>query len=153
MLKSVDVRDFIAGIVLVMFGLFVALYASSHYHVGAVERMGPGFFPMVLGWLLVGLGGLVAILSFRRTVHAFAPPPFAIRPFAAILLAVAGFALLIERIGLVVTTVIVIVVAAWANSGFRLRSALLLGAVLAALSWLVFVVALKMTIPVLPRQG
>ena len=147
MFRHIDTRDFIAGTALVMVGLFVALYASSHYQVGEPARMGPGFFPTALGYVLAGLGALVVLFSFRRTVHAFDPPPFALRPFVSVLLAVGAFSAFIERLGLVPTALIVVVVAAFANSNFRVGRALLLGVVLAALSWLIFTVGLQMTLP------
>ena len=147
MFRHIDTRDFIAGTALVMVGLFVALYASSHYQVGEPARMGPGFFPTALGYVLAGLGALVVLFSFRRTVHAFDPPPFALRPFVSVLLAVGAFSAFIERLGLVPTALIVVVIAAFANSNFRIVRALLLGVVLAALSWLIFTVGLQMTLP------
>jgi len=150
MFSFLDIRDFVAGIFLIIFGLFVVLYTSGHYHIGTLELMGPGFFPMVLGCVLSVLGMLVATLSFRRTVYAFVPPPIAIRPFSSILSSIAVFALLIERAGLIVTTIIVIVIAASAKSSFRLWKALLLGITLSLLSWIIFILMLKMTIPVLP---
>ncbi len=146
-MKHLDLRDFIAGAALVAVGLFVALYASSHYRVGAPARMGPGFFPTMLGYLLAGLGAIVVLFSFRKTIHALTPPPFELRPFLAVLIAVAAFSVLIERIGLVPTTIVMTVIAAFANSQFRLGRALLLGVCLAVLSWLIFSIGLQMTLP------
>lgn len=153
MLKQIDVRDFLAGLVMVAAGLFVALYASSHYRVGLPARMGPGFFPTALGYILAGLGGIMVLFSFRKTVHAFEPPPFSLRPFLAVLLAIAAFSLLINRLGLVPTAMILTVIAAYANSNFQLGRALLLGVCLAALSWLIFSVGLQMTLPAFAFLG
>lgn len=153
MIKHFDARDFIAGAALVAVGLFVALYASSHYKVGEPAHMGPGFFPTVLGWVLAGLGAITVLFSFRRTVHAFEPPPFALRPFLAVLLAVAAFSLLIDRLGLVPTALIMTVIAAFASDGFHLGRALVLGVCLAALSWLIFSVGLQMTLPAFAFPG
>lgn len=150
MLRVSSKRDLIGGIILTLFGLFVALYAASHYEIGSLASMGPGFFPILLGWILAGLGALVTLLSFRITLHAVPAPQLALRPFFAILSATAVFALLVEHIGLLLTAVCVVIIAAWANREFNLRRALLLGLALAGLSWLIFVLALKLTIPVLP---
>ena len=147
MLKQIDVRDCIAGLAMLAVGLFVALYASSHYRVGEAARMGPGFFPTALGWILAGLGALIVLLSFRKTVHAFEPPPFALRPFVAVLLAIGAFGAFVERLGLIPTALIVIVIAAFANSEFKLVRALLLGAFVSVLSWAIFSVGLQMTLP------
>ena len=152
MLKQIDTRDFIAGAALIAVGLFVALYASSHYTVGDPARMGPGFFPTALGWILAGLGVLIVLLSFRKTVHAFEPPPFALRPFLAVLLAIGVFSALVDRVGLVPTALVMTVIAAFANSEFNLLRALVLGAFLALLSWLIFSVGLQMTLPAFAFQ-
>ncbi len=153
MIKHIDTRDLVAGLALIAVGLFVALYASNHYRMGDAARMGPGFFPTALGWILAGLGLIVVLFSFRRTVHAFEPPPFALRPFLAVLLAILAFGLLIERIGLVPTALVMTVIAAFANSNFHLGRALLLGVFLAGLSWLIFSVGLQMTLPAFNFPG
>ena len=145
-LKS-DIRDFVAGIAMIAAGLFVALYASHQYLIGTAARMGPGYFPTLLGWILAFLGLVVALLSFRPVVHLIEPPPFTLRPFLAVIAAVALFALLITRLGLVPTTIMMVVVTASGSNSFRLARALVLGAVLSALAWLIFSLGLQMTLP------
>jgi hypothetical protein len=152
-MKDIDTREFIAGAALVATGLFVALYASSHYEIGEPARMGPGFFPTALGWILGALGVIVIVFSFRQAVHAWTPPPFALRPFLAVVTAVAAFSVFIDRIGLMPTALILAVVASFANRNFKLGRALLLGVFLAVLSWLIFTVGLKMTLPAFKLPG
>ncbi len=152
-MKHIDLRDFAAGVALVAFGTFVALYASSHYQIGQASRMGPGYFPTALGWVLAGLGVVIILFSFRKTVHAITPPPFAVRPLLAVLAAVLLFGLLIHRVGLIPTAFICVVVTASASKAFKLRSALMLGAFLAVLSWLIFSLGLQMTLPAFTFQG
>lgn len=146
-MKNIDTRELISGVVLVGFGVFIALYASSHYEIGTVRRMGPGFFPTMLGWILAALGIVVTLMSFRKVEHALTPPPFELRPFLAVLLAVVTFAVLINRIGLILTTIILIVIAATANTKFRFSRALLLGGCVSILAWLIFTVGLQMNLP------
>ena len=146
-MKNIDCREFAAGMTLLAIGLFVALYASSNYQVGTPARMGPGFFPTALGWIMAGLGVITLLFSFQKTIHAFDPPPFALRPFITVLVAIAVFGLLIERLGLVPTTVIMTLIAAFASKSFHPGRALLLGLFLAALSWLIFSFGLQMTLP------
>lgn len=142
-----DIRDLVAGVLMVVGGLFVALYASNRYGVGAVTRMGPGYFPTMLGWVLAFLGLVVAALSFRRVVHVLKPAPFTPRPFIAVIAAVALFALLITRIGLIPTTVLVVIVTASGSNSFRPQRAIVLGVSLAVISWLIFSLGLQMTLP------
>ena len=142
-----DIRDFVAGVAMIAVGLFVALYASSQYQVGTAARMGPGYFPAMLGWILAFLGLVVSLFAFRQVVHLINPPPFTPRPFIAVIAAVAFFALLITRIGLIPTTILMVMITASGSSSFQPRRALLLGVSLAAIAWLIFSLGLQMTLP------
>ncbi len=142
-----DIRDFIAGIFMLSLGLFVALYASSQYQVGTATRMGPGYFPSILGWMLAFLGVVVSLLSFRPVVHLLKPPPFTPRPFIAVIAAVALFALLIGRVGLAPTTILMVIVTASGSNSFQWRRALVLGISLSVIAWLIFSLGLQMTLP------
>lgn len=142
-----DTRDFIAGIVMIASGVFVALYASSNYQVGDAARMGPGYFPTMLGWILAFLGLVIAALSFRTVVHILTPPPFTPRPFIAVIAAVAMFAVLINRIGLIPTTILMVIVTSAGSDSFRFPRAVVLGVCLAAIAWAIFVFGLQMTLP------
>ena len=146
-MKHFDRRDFVAGIAIVAIGLFVALYASSHYQVGTAARMGPGYFPSLLGWCMVFLGVVIALLSFRPVVHAIEPPPFTPRPFIAVIAAAAVFALLIGRVGLIPTTLVTVVVTAAGSNSFQLGRAIFLAVSLSVIAWLIFSLGLQMTLP------
>lgn len=146
-MRHIDVRDLIAGVLLAALGLFTALYAAGHYKIGDVARMGPGFFPMLLGWVLVGLGLLITLLAFRKTVHLLKPPPLALRAMLAVSAAVLVFSLLVERLGLVPATIVLTLIAVAAERPYRLRRTLVLAACLALIAWLIFSVALNMTLP------
>lgn len=142
-----DTRDFIAGIILIAGGVFVALYASNNYQVGDAARMGPGYFPTMLGWILAFLGLVIAAFSFRTVVHILKPPPFTPRPFIAVIAAVALFAVLINRIGLIPTTILMVIVTASGSDSFRFPRAVVLGVCLSAIAWAIFVFGLQMTLP------
>ena len=142
-----DTRDFIAGLLMMAGGIFVALYASSNYQVGDAARMGPGYFPTMLGWILAFLGFVVAAFSFRTVVHILQPPPFTLRPFVAVIAAAALFAVLINRIGLIPTTVVVVVVTSSGSDSFRFPRALVLAVCLSVIAWTIFVFGLQMTLP------
>lgn len=146
-MKNIEHRDLAAGALLCACGLFVALYASSNYTIGDAGSMGPGYFPMVLGWVLAGLGVIIALLAFRKTVQVLHPPAFRLRPILAILASILVFSLLVERLGLVPATVALTAVAVFAERPFRLKRSLLLAAGLSLISWLIFTVALSMSLP------
>lgn len=62
-LKICSQKDFYARLMFVGFGVF-SIYESRQYDMGAIERMGPGYFPTILGFLLVCLGLAVFTRSF-----------------------------------------------------------------------------------------
>ena len=142
-----DTRDFVAGVAMMATGGFVALYAANHYQVGSAARMGPGYFPTILGSILAVLGLVIALMSFREVVHILKPPPFTPRPFIAVIAAVALFALLIGRVGLAPTTILMVIVTASGSNSFQWRRALVLGISLSVIAWLIFSLGLQMTLP------
>ncbi len=146
-MRQIEYRDLIAGVLLASLGLFVALYAASHYTVGQASRMGPGFFPVALGWVLVGLGIIIALLSFRKAVHVLQPPAFALRALIAVPTAILVFSLLVNRLGLVPATMALTFIAVAAEHPYHLRRTAILAICLSLIAWLIFTVGLSMTLP------
>ena len=63
-LKIKAPKDFWAGLMFISVGLFFVAWALTHYQMGSAVRMGPAYFPAVLGGLLAFLGVLVLIEAF-----------------------------------------------------------------------------------------
>jgi hypothetical protein len=140
-------QDFLTGLAFTAFGaLTVAL--SQGYSLGSAARMGPAYFPTILGLLLVGIG--LAVLF--RSLAAQGEDSVSLEPWLLlrVLLAVAAFAVLLNPLGLVLTAVVVVLIAAWAGHEFRLLEALANALVLAALSYVLFIWGLNQTMPVWP---
>lgn len=152
-MRHIGYRDLVAGAVMMVLGLFVALYAGSHYEIGRPAHMGPGFFPVVLGWVLAGLGLVIALFAFRKTVHTLHPPLFALRAITAVSIAILVFSLLLEWLGLVPATVALTFVVVFAERPLQLGRTLLLAISLALISWLIFTVGLQMTLPAFAFLG
>ena len=53
-------QDVLAGLMFAAFGSFF-LFFGRNYPVGTALRMGPGYMPQVLGWLLVGIGAFIGV--------------------------------------------------------------------------------------------
>ena len=64
-----DQRDFWAGVLFSAFGAFFCFYAVANYPLGTASRMGPGYFPMLLGGFLLFLGVLISLKSFFFPPH------------------------------------------------------------------------------------
>jgi hypothetical protein len=109
-----------------------AFFIGRDYPMGSAMRMGPGYFPTILGSLLALLG--LAILV-RGAVGAATPPPsFSLKPLVLILAAVAAFALTVERLGIIAAVLLVVLVSALAGERFRWREVLPLALIMVALA-------------------
>ena len=140
-------RDFWAGLIYLVLGIGV-LWIGRGYSVGTSARMGPGYFPAVLGGLLMLFGVISVARSFMRPGEAVSA--IAWKPVALVLGGTVLFGLLLERAGLIVALPVLIVVSALASRHTRLDAtsvAALVGIV--AFCVLVFVKGLGVPMPLL----
>src|SRR5262245_1290309 len=143
-------QEFWSGCAFTAFGAITVVLAQSH-PLGTAARMGPGYFPTVLGVLLAGIGAVMLVKSVVVAVaNGNGIGRIDIWLLLRVLLAVAAFGLLLNPLGLVLTAFIVVVVASWAGHEFQLGEALLNAVVLALLSYALFIRALGQTMPVWP---
>ncbi|MGH8683064.1 MAG: tripartite tricarboxylate transporter TctB family protein [Burkholderiales bacterium] len=142
-------RDFWAGLMFIGFGIGFGLIAQN-YQMGTAVRMGPAYFPTVLGGLLAILG--LAILVQSLVVEGSAVPPFLWRPIILILVAIVLFGVFLKPLGLLVVSGILVVVAALGGHEFRWKEAAILGVVLAVFSAVVFVKGLGLPFPIWPGE-
>lgn len=137
-------KEFWSGIMFVAFGL-AAVYIGQDYPFGTAGRMGPGYFPTVLGTLL-GIIGLVSIVrSFFGKGEAL--ERFAIKETALILFGVLLFGILVRGAGLVVSVILLVMISAFASSQFQLKSTILLAIGAAIFCVLIFSTALGLPMP------
>ena len=142
-------KDFWAGALFVAIGV-ATIALGMRYTLGTAARMGPGYFPRILGLLLVVLGGVLALRALR--IAGERVPPFRWRPFVIVLGSVVLFGAIVQKAGVALATVILIVTASAASRDFRPRESLVVGVVLAALAVGVFVVGLQLQLPIWPGQ-
>ena len=141
--------DFWSGVMFVAFGLFFAGFAQE-YDMGSAQRMGPAFFPSMLGGLLMVIGAAVAISALSgRTVDGRIER-FHFGPIAWVLGAVVAFGVLLRPAGLVVALLALVIVSSVGSHEFRLRDTLILAVGLCALVLAIFIYGLGLTIPVWP---
>ena len=140
-------KDFWSGMMFVAFAA-VALLSARGYSLGSAGKMGPGYFPLLLGSVLTLIGMILIARSF--VVVGEHVGQLKIVPLAVVALAVCLFAVSIETFGLVVALFLVTVISARASREFRLIEAGLLAAVLAAFAVGVFVYGLRLPLPVWP---
>jgi hypothetical protein len=140
-------KDFWAGVLFVAVGI-AAIVVSSGYTMGSAARMGPGYFPRGLGGLLVILGVIIALRGVR--IGGPAIPRFHWRPIVFVLIAVVAFGLTLPVTGVVLGTILLIFVTSYASHEFSWKAAIVSGVALAIASVLVFIVGLKLVLPIWP---
>jgi hypothetical protein len=140
-------RDGLAGLVFVGLGLF-ALAVASDYPMGTARNMGPGFFPIMLGSLLVLIGLAIAGKALAKAGEPVGP--WALRPLVMITAAVVAFALLVQPLGLAVATTVLVAVGSLGGLDFSLRRVVLLSVGLVALSAAIFIRALGLPFALWP---
>lgn len=130
-----DYRDLIGGGLLILVGLWAGLHAVMTFDVGTVSRMGPGMFPASLGFMLAGLGLIIAIPAFFRS-----GPDVVIdwRPLAFIVIGVLAFAITVTRFGMVPAIVVLTIASVFADTKIRIVGALVLSLFLSALAYGIF---------------
>jgi Tripartite tricarboxylate transporter TctB family len=140
-------KDVLAGVIFVVFGLGFGFGATA-YDIGDPVRMGPGFFPLVVGILLAILGVLIAATrSAEADLEAITAPPW--RAVGLILGSLLFFGLTVRGLGLVPSTFVTALLASLASRETRLPMALLLAAALTVVSVAIFVVGLSVRMPLI----
>ena len=143
-------KDFWSGALFIAIGI-ATVALGSKYTLGTAARMGPGYFPRILGILMIALG---TILALRALKTAGPPVPrFRWRPTLIVLGSVVLFGAIVQYAGVALSTVILIVTASAASHEFRPREAVIAGVLLAALAVGVFVIGLQLQLPIWPGQG
>ncbi len=138
-------RDILAGLAFVGFGVAFALL-SIGYGIGTTVRMGPGYFPFFLGGALVLLGALIV----GRGILAGEDGPIGVIPWRAVALilgAVVIFGLTVRGLGLIPSTLVTTLMAAFASRRTGVLAAVAISVGLTVLCFLVFVIALSLRLP------
>ena len=139
--------DILAGLIFVAFGLAFATTSLS-YEIGTPLRMGPGYFPLALGGILVFLGLLIVGKGFIASSSAegrFGSVPW--RALFLIVAAVLFFGLTVRGLGLVPATAVTALLTALASYRTGILTAMAVAAGLTVLCVLIFVVALQLRLP------
>ena len=134
----------------------LGLWLSRNYPIGTALRMGTGYVPRLLCWILLGLGAVDLPAGPARGARAACASPAAadsawrprdLRHRSSLVI----FALTLERLGLVVAIVLLIGIGALAARDLRPLETVVAALVLIVLSWGIFIVGLGLTIPVWPE--
>ncbi len=140
-------KDFIAGLMFVALGIG-AIVLAANYTLGTAARMGPGYFPRILGILMIVLGAILTLRSLRLQGAPLSGWKW--RPVVVVLGSTIVFGLIVNHAGLALSTILLVVMASAASHEFRPKEALVSGILLAILAVGVFVIGLKLQIGIWP---
>jgi hypothetical protein len=147
-MKIKSPKDFWSGVMFIASGLFFALWAMQFYQMGSAVRMGPAYFPTMLGFLLVALGVLIMGGSF--VIQGPPVPTFHFRPIIMISVATVAYGYLMKPAGLVVATAALVYISALGGHEFKWKEVTILFVAMILVSIFVFVKGLTLPFPICP---
>jgi Tripartite tricarboxylate transporter TctB family len=139
-------KDFWTGLIYIFFGSTVILIARN-YGMGTAVRMGPAYFPTILGGLLLGIGAIAVIRSF--VVPGTPVGSFAFKGLLLVSLSVLLFGFIVRGAGLAVALPLLVIISALASERFLWRPTLIMAAGLTVFCVLVFLKGLGIPLPVI----
>ncbi|MBA3771853.1 MAG: tripartite tricarboxylate transporter TctB family protein [Ramlibacter sp.] len=157
-MKIKSQKDFFSGLMFMGVGLAFA-WGASTYNVGEGSRMGPGYFPLVLGILLAAIGAFTIFESMVVETEDGEPiGRISWKPLAFVIGANVVFGVLmggvprlgIPSFGMIVGIYALVFVASLAGEEFNWKEVIVLATILAVGSYLAFVLLLKLQFPVWP---
>jgi hypothetical protein len=143
-MSSHDLKGIIGG---VSFGLIGAYFLVGAFRlgIGHATNMGPGYFPMLFGGIMIGLALVLIVTSVRQSAEPIDPINW--RPLISILGAIFSFAITFRFFGLVPAILSTVAVASFGDYRSRAFSVLVLSAAVAIGAWLIFRVGLGLPMP------
>jgi len=163
-IKIKSQQDWWAGWMFIAFGVFFVVVAMGTpdfinqmfggnklipgYQMGSSVRMGPAYFPVVLGGMLAVLGLLVLFDSIVEEGPNVAK--FHFRPLIFIAISSLAFAYLLKPLGLALASVVLVFISAYGGHEFKVKEVAIMSVVLVLFSVLVFVKGLSLPFPVCP---
>jgi Tripartite tricarboxylate transporter TctB family len=151
-------KDFFSGLMFTVVGASFA-YGATSYSIGTGGRMGPGYFPLLLGVILAILGSAIMFKALVvETQDGEKIGKWAWKPLFFIIAANVLFGVLLgglpslglPAMGLIAAIFGVTIVASLAGDTFKLKEVLILSVVLSIGSYLAFIMLLKLQFPVWP---
>ena len=148
-MKIRNQRDFGAGIMYMVIGLFFTIVATQ-YPMGTAAKMGPGYFPFFLGIIMTLLGLFVLIRSLSAKAAIESIPKFNWRIIGLITGSVVLYGILLPTMGFIVAVFVLVFMSASASHEFHWKGTLVNASFLIIFTYSVFVVGLKLQFPLLP---
>ena len=140
-------KDFWAGILFIAFGV-AAVTIAYNYPLGTAGRMGPGYFPRGLGFIMIGLGSILSLRALKVVGGKIQFTSF--KPLLIVLGSVLIFGLVAPSLGVIFSTILLVMLSSTAAYDYRWKESIIAALVIAAFTYVTFVWALSLQLPVWP---
>jgi hypothetical protein len=145
MVRIKSPQDLGAAIVFILIGA-AGLYFGKDLRYGTAARMGAGYFPFWLSACIIGFGVIIGLRALVLKGPEIEAPQF--RPMLFVVVSTVAFGYLIEYVGLAISTLVLVGIAAYAQRQVNIKETVLLAVGMVAFVIIVFVWALKQPLPV-----
>lgn len=139
-----NVKDFWAGLIYMVVGL-AAIFLAWDYGMGTATKMGPAYFPSVLGGMLALIGAASVVRAFIRKGEPIGT--IALKGMLFVCGSTALFAVLLRGAGLVIALIVLVIVSAYGSVKFKLGTSIVLALGLTVACVLVFIKGLGIPLP------
>jgi hypothetical protein len=140
--------DFLAGLIFIIIGVVALVTAQNNLPIGTSLKMGPGYFPTVLGYIMTAFGLYVMVrglIKGKEKVEGV----WGIRPVVMVSMGLAAFGLVMDYLGLIPALIVMIFISALGGPEFKFKEVLILAVVMTVVSWGIFIYGLNMPLPLL----
>lgn len=142
-------KDFWSGVMFFALGVLFIIW-SREYQFGTAQRMGPGYFPTILGFLMAFLGILVALPAVSKKSPIVHVEKIGWRGLIIVLGSVLIYALTLLRLGFVVSLVLLVMLSSTASTEYRWKESIFATIFLGIFCYFAFVKGLELQFPVWP---
>jgi len=148
-LRIKNQKDFWAGLMFMAFGAFFAGFGAQ-LEIGVASKMGPGYFPMALGVIVILLGMIISLGSLSAGTNADRVEKFSLPTLLLIIGSIVLFGLLLKPLGLILSLLILIAASSFASHEFSWKATLINATVLILISLVMFVWGINLQFPIWP---
>ncbi len=148
-LKFLKNNDFWTGMMFIGTGT-VSMFIARNYPFGTTLHMGPGYFPSLLGGILILFGIYVMVMGIRsKESNKEVQGSWSLRALIVLPLSLVVFGVLMEHVGFIPALVVLIFGSAAAGKEFKFVEVLLFTVFLTVLSVAVFIWGLGLPFPLI----
>ena len=139
-------RDFFGGLLYIVTGA-IGWWIAQDYPFGSALRMGPGYFPTVLSWMMMAFGVAIMMMGVKNNIKI--PGNWSIRALIVLPIATAVFGWMMEETGFIPAMLVLVPLSAAAGREFKLVEIILLTIGLTILCTLLFIYGLGLPYPLI----